>query len=199
MKMFGYKEKHEKKNKMRIPLGACLTYLLIATLLVAGVSFSRFASTNQAGDGAQVALVIVDGGSYGDSTDLYLGEDELSAEYSFYVTNYDTEVSEVSMDYIIEVTLPEGATLPEGVDMSLVYYYEEYDEEGEWVETVEGDCTLLSSRDGVYTFDGIGALRAGEWEWHDYILRFVMDGESAPEGEYKYEGISLSVKAEQID
>ena len=51
--------KYEKKNKMRLPISAYLTYLLVATLLFTGVNFSKFATTSSGEDSARVAKFAV--------------------------------------------------------------------------------------------------------------------------------------------
>lgn len=199
-----YNPETAKKQKVRLPLSAYLSYLLIATLLLTGLSFSKFASSGSAGDDARVAVVVVDGGSYGDETDLSIGGDsEAIATYSFYLTNYneyDYVASEVSLDYTVFVTMPDGRNLPAGVEMSLTYYYDEYDENGDLQGTVEKDClSIPSGEDGVYTFDGGADFAAGEWEYHDYILTFTVIDESLITENASFEGIEISVTAEQID
>lgn len=192
--------KTAKRQKVRLPLRAYLSYLLIATLLLTGVSFSKFASSGSANDSAKVAVVVVDGGSYGDETDLSLGNGVTIEEYSFYLTNYNDVASEISLDYTVFVTMPDGQNLPDGVQMSLTYYYDEYDDNGDFLQTVEEDCySIPSDQDGVYTFEGGADFAAGEWGYHDYILKFTVIDESLITQDYSFEGIEISVKAEQID
>lgn len=187
MKIFGYNEKHEKKSKMCIPLSAYLSYLLIATLLITGVSFSKYATTGGTDDGARVAVVVMDGGSDATSTDLSLGDGVLSASYAFYVTNNASErVSEVPLSYTVFVTLPDGATLPDGVTVTLTY------------ESGTADSPV-SSEGGVYTFAGGADFEANVSAQHDYTLTFTVTDESLLTEDSSFTGVQISVKAEQID
>lgn len=180
-----YHPKYAKKQKVRLPLRAYLSYLLIATLLLTGVSFSKFASTGGADDSARVALVMLDGGGSGE-TDLSLGNGVASAEYSFYITNSNAsgQVSEVPLRYTVFVTMPDGQSLPTGVTVTLTYENTAYNP--------------VSSENGVYTFDGGADFAAGVSAQHDYTLTFTVD-EAQISVDSTFTGISISVKAEQID
>lgn len=182
-----YHPKYAKKQKVRLPLGAYLSYLLIATLLLTGVSFSKYATTGSADDGARVALVMLDGGSDDTNTDLSLGNGVASAAYSFYITNSNAsgQVSEVPLSYTIFVTMPGGQNLPTGVTVTLTY---------------DGGTAYnpVSSENGVYTFNGGADFAAGVSAQHDYTLTFTVD-ETQISVDSTFTGISISVKAEQID
>lgn len=198
-----YHPKYAKKQKVRLPLSAYLSYLLIATLLLTGVSFSKYATTGSADDGARVALVMLDGSGSGE-TDLSLGDGTASASYEFTIENYNVNgVSEVSLNYTVTVTMPEGKALPEGVDVTLTYTalvaqdlygYQVY-------ETKDVACRLVSSENGVYTFEGGAIFDAGAYaeQVHYYELAFTVTDESLITEDYSFTDIEISVKAEQID
>lgn len=184
MRVF-YRAKYETKQKVRLPLSAYLSYLLVATLLLTGISFSKFASTGSTDDGARVAVVVVDGGS-SDATDLALGDGVESAGYSFYITNDNANglVSEVALSYTISVTVPDG-NLPDGVAVTLTY---------DGGEPYKSEDPV----DGVYTFAGGADFAAGASEQHNYTLTFTVTDESLLTEDSSFEGIEISVKAEQI-
>lgn len=202
-----YHPKYAKKQNVRLPLSAYLSYLLIATLLLTGVSFSKYATTGSADDGARVALVMLDGSGSGE-TDLSLGDGTASASYEFTIENYNVNgVSEVSLNYTITVTMPEGKALPKGVDVTLTYTgLSAEDLNGTpRPETTNVACQLVSSDDevasGVYTFAGGAIFDTGKYTWlkHYYELAFTVTDESQITEDSSFTGIEISVKAEQID
>lgn len=168
-----------KKRKVRLPLSAYLSYLLIATLLFTGVSFSKYATTGSADDSAQVALVMLDAGKESDPVDMEIMNGVTQSACQFYVTNGD---SEVALEYTITISLPEA--LPTGVTMALL------DAQG-------SECTLVNP-ENTYTYTYTSTFAAGTEAKHAYALTFTGD-ENTVTGNYTIEGIQISVTAEQIN
>lgn len=50
-------EEQKKKNRVRLPLRAYLLYLLVVTFALTGVTFSRYVTSSDWGDGARVAVI----------------------------------------------------------------------------------------------------------------------------------------------
>ena len=50
-------EEQKKKNRVRLPLRAYLLYLLVVTFALTGVTFSRYVTSSDGGDGARVAVI----------------------------------------------------------------------------------------------------------------------------------------------
>lgn len=50
-------EEQKKKNRVRLPLQAYLLYLLVVTFALTGVTFSRYVTSSDGGDGARVASI----------------------------------------------------------------------------------------------------------------------------------------------
>lgn len=50
-------EEQKKKNRVRLPLRAYLLYLLVVTFALTGVTFSRYVTSSDGGDGARVASI----------------------------------------------------------------------------------------------------------------------------------------------
>lgn len=179
-----YHPKYAKKQKVRLPISAYLSYLLIATLLLTGVSFSKYATTGSADDSARVALVMLDGRGTSETT-LSLGDGTESAIYEFYITNESAgTISEVPLSYTISVVMPNGQELPDGIGVMLLY---------------DGTHDPESFENGVYTFNTGASFAAGVKEQHDYRLVFTITDESQITEDTSFTGIEISVKAEQID
>lgn len=108
MKLFRYHGKHERKKAPRLPLSAYLSYLLVATFLFTGVSFSKFATTASGSDRARVAgfRVTVSGQqASAEDIELSVGDESSSGTYTFTVNNG----SEVTVRYqLILENLPAG-------------------------------------------------------------------------------------------
>lgn len=127
-----------------LPAHICLTYLLVCTLLLTGVSFSRFASTRASSDTARVAagVIATQGGTW----------DTTTKTYTFTVFNTENgKTSEVAIAYDVVVKL--SGALPDGVTM-----------------TLNGKN---GSMDGTtYTFANAGTLVAGELKENTHSLTF---------------------------
>lgn len=183
MRLF-YRAKHAKKRKLRLPLSAYLSYLLITTVLLTGVSTSKFASTHSISDNARIAVVELAGDKVdGQSTALDVGEsivdpNALVTSYSFYVTN---QSSEVALEYSIVVTLPKA--LPAGLTMTMT-------PDGEAAEEA------ASVQNNTYLFSG-STFQAGVTEQHTYTLTFTVTGDIAQEDTLT--DIKIAATAEQIN
>lgn len=151
---------HLKKRKKRLPVSAYLAYLLIGTFVVSGVSFAKFAQTASESDTARAAAFVVSGSVSNSESTLDLDrENPASAEYTFTVTNANNgKVSEVALDYTIQVKLKEGAQLPTGVNMKLV--------------DATGSSYEAHGNGNIYAFDGGFTLPAGSQETDSYTLQF---------------------------
>lgn len=185
-----YRAKHAKKPKLHVPLGAWLSYLIVATVVLTGVSFSKFATSeqNSGNANANIAVVVLDGGGDAD-TALLIDETNIEDDYSFYVANNaDGRASDVALDYTLSVEFPDGTALPEGAEMML-----EYSDAGEFVE-----MHLLSEVDGVYTYTGGADFAAGVEQQHDYRLSFKFGDVANLAQDYNFTDISISVRAEQL-
>ena len=101
-----------KKFISKLPLRVYLMYLLVASLVCTGVTFSSYVSTSQGGDSVRVALFANDVSiSVPVTAQCYPG---CSFEIPITVTNYKTEglnkyVCEVTQDYTLEATLLVGS------------------------------------------------------------------------------------------
>lgn len=175
-----YHPQYEHKKKKGFPLRACLIWLLAMTLVLTGVSFSKFASTGEDGDSAQVAAFAMEAEpSSGQSESLSIntlsGED--SETYGFYVTNLN---SEVSISYTVQVAF--SSALPNGMTLTL---------------TCGGKDYTPTVSNGTYTFAGLPIFPAGDEEKHEYTL--TITGAATLAGAYTYEDVKVSVAAQQLD
>ena len=165
------------KAPFRLPLRAYLAYLLVCTLSLTGVSFSRFVASAGGGDSARVAagaLVV----TWDDPTSLEMdrpagGEATAREEFRFSVSNGG---SEVAMSYDVVVTLDQP--LPDGVTMEL-------------------DGRACATGGTTCTFPHTGTLEGGKWDTQSHTLAFVGDYEAI--GEPSQREIVLSVRAWQLD
>jgi len=96
----------DKQKKFRLPLGAYVSYLLLASVLLTGVTFSKYIAKSTTVDTARVALFNVDTeGTANTSYDLEAGG---TADYSFRVKN----LSDVAVSYNLVIeNLPSGIRL----------------------------------------------------------------------------------------
>ncbi len=109
----------ERKNKVpRLPLTVWLSYLLVCTLLLTGVTFSSYVTSATGGDSARVAKfsVVMTGAEDIVSIDGSNASENLSSAYHFTVTNN----SEVAVRYSVTVkTGAEDAPLPTGITLEI--------------------------------------------------------------------------------
>lgn len=176
------KSRKSIKRIFPLPFYVYLSYLVICTLLLTGVSFSSYISGADASDSARVAAGLVTV-SYGENTttvEMKRPEDpdnqiETKAFY-FYVSN---SKSEVAIRYDVVVTLKE--TLPDGVTMTL------------------DDKACSGNADNTYTFSNMGTFEAGVQDTKTHVLSFKGDfNKYNTEGEFSYP-VTISVHSEQID
>lgn len=171
-----------KKTVTRhLPLSVWLSYLLVCTLLLTGVSFARYTVTNSGDDTARAAAgqVTVD---WTDNTNITLvasSTDEAAENYTFHVSNND---SEVAIQYDVVVTVEEPSL--EGVTMTLdntscTQYYQDADK-------------------AVYEFSGAGIFAANVYNTNEHTLTFADNSGNSTSGTKKYT-IQIAVRAQQID
>lgn len=176
--------KQTKKRKMRLQVQVYLGYLLVCTLLLTGVSFSRYASTSAASDGARVAKGMVKVSS--DSAAIVemgreAGDGTQTKDFSFCVSN---EQSEVAVCYSLTVKL--DSALPKGVTIKL-YKNDSTD-----------PISTFDSNSGIqFAVPDAGVFEAGDQSTDQYKLTFVGDF-NLIESNFKTK-VSISVCAEQID
>lgn len=174
------KEKEKRrtiKSIVLFPLPVYLSYLVVCTLLLTGVSFSRYISQGGSNDSTRVAA----GGitvSYADHVTVEMERpvsDQIQTEkFSFCVSN---NVSEVAVKYDVLVTVDQ--ILPEGIIMNL-------------------DGIPCSSNSGnTYIFADKGIFAAGESKTYTHTLSFSGDYQIIQEQAER--NITISVQAEQID
>jgi len=167
------KETAETAEKFRLPLSAYLCYLLVATLLFTGVSFSKFASAAGGSDTARVAKFSVDAAAYEDNTLTMNCKSIINAGADSYIFTVTSD-SEVTVSYDVMITL--NKALPEGVDMTLV----------------KGDehtpCTLTGSGRS-FTAKNVCTIAAGTKQTDTYKLHFeeqTSNSVPAPEANIRY-------------
>lgn len=163
-------------------LSVCLGYLLLCSLLLTGITFSRYVAEDQASDAARVAAGVVEVYYDENTTALTMNRQDDDVEtrtFSFTVSNAGGKVSEVAIAYDIVVTLNE--TLPDGVTISL---------DDSWLAS-------SSSSDTSYTFQNAGTFEAGQSQSQMHTLTVVGDYNSI--GASFDTGITITVRARQID
>ena len=178
MKVFCKGNKQKKMHRIRLPLHVYLSYLLVATFLFTGVSFSKYASSASAQSSAQIAAFSIS--VEGETSDALVldvsDETQKSDSYSFRVTSN----SEVMVTDVVTVTLPE--VLPEGIHMTM---------------TVNSEEIASDSNGGTYTF--VKNFEVGE-ESHLWTLTFFADPDVIALGEeYVMDNIGIHVDAVQIE
>lgn len=167
------------KSRPHLPLHVYLSYLLIGTFLLTGVSFARYISFADGSDSARVAagtvVVTYDGDA---AIEMIRPTDDgiLMENFNFYVSNSGSEVA-IQYDLVVELDAP----LPDGVTMTL---------DG---EPCEGNS------DNIYTFTNMGTFAAGVETINPHTLTFTGDfSEYQTPGVFTYP-ITISVLATQID
>lgn len=184
MKLFRRRES-ENGGRLRLPLSAWLSYLLIATLLFTGVSFSRFAATASVSDSVTVAGFGISGAEVTTADTLSIEmPGSPTTSYIFTVSNVaNSKVSQVSMRYKILLTFPQA--LPDGVSVSLAPTSSPLD-----------PCSFSKSNN-TYTFTAFSDFAAGVSATHSYTLSFT--GDSSLSEDSLLKGITVKIAAEQID
>lgn len=115
MKTFFKGNELNRTRRVRLPLHVYLSYLLVATFLFTGISFSKYATTVSVQDEARVAVfsVSVDGEAAADLLLDISNEVQTANSYSFSVSSN----SEVRVADVVTVTLPEE--LPAGIYLTM--------------------------------------------------------------------------------
>ena len=157
--------------------------ILFAALLASasGVSFAKNLSSSTGGDNAQVSALIIDlRVSSSDNLAIDCGQEIMTAEYHFTVTNTkDGKTAETSFKYDVIVTLPEA--LPEGISV-----------------TVDGKIGTASSDRKTVTIKDVGRFAAGNSQTHNHSLVFYVVDVGLLSRDYVFANISISVRAEQV-
>lgn len=169
-----------EKRKGRLPLHVYLTYLLVCTFLLSGVTFSRYISSANGSDSARAAAGVVTV-SYDEQNTVFemtppydYGVEERT--FQFQVSNAN---SEVAVRYDIAVTLDKP--LAAGVTM-----------------TLDGRvCSGNSSN--TYTFSNMGTFAAGEAETRTHTLLFKGNFMEISEGTNDTYQVEISIRSQQID
>lgn len=175
MKLTSSHGKYEKRKKMRLPLSAYLTYLLVATLLFTGVSFSKFAATTSENETAEVAVMAMDT-SYVIAEDLSIAPGE-TVEFTVTLTNKkDNRICEVKQNYSMSV---ENLTN----NMALAFDY------------FRMDGTTETKLDSV-----TGTFSANIEESTTYKIKITWTGAPQPASSaFEVDGLRIVIKTEQID
>ena len=170
-----YAEKYEKKNKLRLPISAYLTYLLAATLMFTGISFSKFATTSSGADHASVAVMAMDV-SYEIENQFPIAPGE-TVEFTVTLTNKENgRICDITQNYSMTV---ENLTN----NMNLSFSYILVDGENE---------TAYNSASGTF--------HAGVEESATY--RVIMTWTGAPQpanSAFEVDGLKIVIRSEQVD
>lgn len=178
MKLFSGGKIQKENSRVRLPLQVYLSYLLIASFVLTGVSLSKYASSASAQSDARAAVfsVSVEGDTVEPLVLQASDEAQSSDSYSFKVTSN----SEVLVADVVTVTLPD--VLPESVSMSM---------------TVNSETCTPECSGNKYTY--VKNFGFGE-ESHVWTLTFSIDSCSANLTEkYALDNIDIHVDAMQID
>lgn len=176
MSVFNNKNSRKGSKILRLPLHTYLSYLLLATFVFTGVSFSKYSTAAVARDSGRVAAFSV--GIQGEKEDvsLVLNKEKTSATYSFTVTSN----SEVRVYDRVTVKLPQA--LPAGVTMTA---------------TVNGSHSEPVSTDNGYVF--VDSFGYGN-QAHNWVLTFTADPDVVDITEdLSLNGITVYVEAAQLD
>ena len=173
-----------EETKMRNGARSVFVLAILFVFLLAsasGISFAKNLSSSTGGDNAQVSALIIDlrvGSS--DNMTIDCGQDIMTAEYNFTVTNTkDGKTAETSFKYDVIVTLPEA--LPEGISI-----------------TVDGKIGTASSDRKKVTIKDVGHFAAGNSQTNDHTLVFTVVDEGFLLRDYVFANTSVSVRAEQV-
>lgn len=179
------KNKTINQNKKKIhflPLSACTAYLLVCTLLLTGVTVSKYTILSNDDDSAKAAgsEITVSGSAW--SGEIVYGKGEKNDfQYDFSVKGE----TEVAMEYDVIVDL--GGELPEGMEMTL-------DGTRDGISEAEYD-----DNEGKYVFENAGIFEAGETEEIKHTLKLEAIPERMNNESRIFKNISISLLAEQVD
>ena len=108
--------KSDKNTKFRLPISAYISYLMLASVLLTGVSFSKYVAKTTSINEARVAIFNID--TQSTSATSFELEAGGTANYSFKVKN----LSEVAVDYkLIVENLPTGVSVTVSDGMAYDY------------------------------------------------------------------------------
>lgn len=163
------------KKKVRLPLSAYLMYLLVATLLFTGVSFSKFATTSSGEDDARVAVMAMDA-VYDIPQELLIAPGE-TVELTVTLTNKEgSRICEVMQEYTLTV---------ENLTNNMALTYEYY---------------LLEGAEETKQTVATGTFQAGVAESATYKIKITWPDAPQPAGSaFEVDGLKIVVKAEQIN
>ena len=173
-----------EETKMRNGARSVFALVIFFVALLAsasGVSYAKNLSSSTGGDNAQVSTLIIDlRVSSSDNLTIDCGQEIMTAEYNFTVTNTkDGKTAETAFKYDVIVTLPEA--LPEGISI-----------------IVDGKVGTASSDRKKVTIKDVGRFAAGNSQTRNHSLVFyVVDVGLLPQ-DYVFANISVSVRAEQV-
>ena len=139
-------------TKMEKLIPKLLFLTVVTTILVSGISFSKFESASQGIGEAAVAAFVVDASGSGDSLAIDCNAETPEASYNLVVTNKkEGTVSEVSMKY--DVVLEFDTALPSGIKIS------------------DGVTTLETTAEKTtYIFEDAGEFAAGREKQNTHTI-----------------------------
>ena len=172
---------YKKKNKLRLPPIAYLTYLLVATLMFSGVSFSKFATTSSGEDSARVAIMAMDT-IVTINCPLSAAPGGTTEEFTVIVTNKEnSRVCEVAQQYTLYIENLSG-------NMNLTY------------EFVDATTTTYTDADGMTHIAVTGSFEPGVEGSVTYTVRVTWNAE--PQSEhmaFEVDALQVVVLASQVD
>jgi len=181
MKIWNRNRNEENRKKPRLPLSAYLTYLLIATFVFTGVSFSKFAASASGSDSVSVAgfnVRDISAAAVDSTLTIDLNSDSNSQTAAFQVSCD----ADVACTDTVTVTLP-GA-LPSGVTLAAKA-------DGAVVAAAAGSTTT------EYIFTKPFAL-SNTGQMHEWEITFAADAEVVTE-EISLAGINITAQVIQND
>ena len=173
--------KCENKNRMRLPLCAYLTYLLVATLMFSSVSFSKFATTSSSEDSARVAIMAMDT-TVIISRPLKAAPCGTSEEFTVIVTNQEnSQICDVAQEYTLYIENLSG-------NMNLTF------------EFVGVSTTTYTDTDGIPHTAVTGSFEAGVEKILTYTVRVRWNAKPQPEHmAFEVDALRIVVLASQVD
>lgn len=181
----GYRAQHLKKRTRPRYRTAVLGVfvLLIAIMVSMSVSLAKMLSTASGSDNARVAAFIVDANGQEDTRlRIDIPDGILTQEYAIKVTNQNAngKTAEVALSYDVVLTLPQA--LPAGVSLIL-----------------DGTTGTPSGDSKTVTFENMGTFMPGTAETKTHTLTFTVTDADLITQNHQLLGISVDVRAEQID
>lgn len=174
----------KKQRLKRLPVHVYLAYLLVCTLLLTGVSFSRYISSASGSDNARVAAGVV-AVNHDETTTMEMDQDVgntvQTRVFSFSVSNVQSEVA-IRYDLVLEL----NQSLPNGVTISL-YKNDDTNPLG----TFSADSSTQLS------IPNAGVFQAGVYSTDQYKLTFQGNFDIIDQDYDRI--VNISVQAEQID